>query len=540
MFSCFSKSSVNVMPLDGDEVGDLVPAGRKGKKGPGTGRMAYEEPKREPDNTPGRNGLHSAPSPSQGSDSQALADGKQSRNGLHSAPSSKPNAPVGVGKPAAAQKAAEGGSARSGSSHRLAPDLGDFIIERAGGATAADVDEYLEGALGSALVKQLRSPEWAERVRGLESLQGIVMQTSARATSPADRLALFRACVTVLARLLQDKIVPVYLPALQLLTDVYVPNFLAPLPNADLPRAALQHFAGQLVYRAGSSNVRAREESSSAYMHMAHCEHAGPAAVCPFALKPLNNAKSQAAAVSRLELLRTLVNEFGVSASVGLELKAVIHFTVPLCESASERSRDAAFGVLTAAHGAHPEDTMTLLSELNVNVAAMLRLKLSPDSEEEADRPQSLSISGKRLPPLEGMTDGAGDDGAEVVSSQYTPPFAEARARARMTSSELGLRSPPRGHGTKGTGPRSKKNRSPTSQGGGVGAARNSQRQRVRDPMDVSPMDVNDEPRGAEHESEPREMLEEAQSMLVDTRRGRYLFENDDEALMEEILGASA
>ena len=43
----------------------------------------------------------------------------------------------------------------------------------------------------------------------------MVMKTSAVATSPADRLALFRACITVLARLLQDKIVPVYLPALQ-------------------------------------------------------------------------------------------------------------------------------------------------------------------------------------------------------------------------------------------------------------------------------------------------------------------------------------
>ena len=64
LFSCGGKSSVDVVPLEGDVVGDLIPS--KGKDGPSTGRM--EESDTPPvDNTPGRAGLHSAPSPSQGS-----------------------------------------------------------------------------------------------------------------------------------------------------------------------------------------------------------------------------------------------------------------------------------------------------------------------------------------------------------------------------------------------------------------------------------------------------------------------------------------
>eukprot|EP00966_Prymnesium_polylepis_P307153 7097865-Prymnesium_polylepis.1 len=61
--------------------------------------MVDEEPKKEPDNTPGRDGLHSAPSPSQGTDSAshggpADVSKQQARTGLHSAPAVKPNAPV--------------------------------------------------------------------------------------------------------------------------------------------------------------------------------------------------------------------------------------------------------------------------------------------------------------------------------------------------------------------------------------------------------------------------------------------------------------
>ena len=531
LFSCGGKSSVDVVPLEGDVVGDLIPS--KGKDGPSTGRM--EESDTPPvDNTPGRAGLHSAPSPSQGSagsapeQTQAVSQ-VASRVGLHSAPTER--LPVQTGEPHAHQTRPQPpsqtstGDPNTARLHRPAPELGDFLVEAKGGATAADVDEYLTGALGSKLVKELRAAEWAGRVHGIEALQGIVMKMQASPTTlPADRLALFRACITVLARLLQDKIVPVYLPALQLLVDIYVPSFLAQLPSADAPCDALPLFIGQLVFRAGSSNVRAREESAAAYLHLARCEHVGPSIVCPHALRPLANSKSQHAAVGRLELLRTLVNEFGVSGSTGLDLKQLVSFVVPLCESASEKSRDAAFGLLLAAHGAQPEDTMTFLSEVNSAVAAILRAKVTPDSEEETDKERPLSISGRRLPPMGSMPTAAEailNEGEELLAHQ-TPPFADSRARARLTSSELGARSPPK-RGTKG-GTERKKNRSPQN---AANAVRTSQRQRIQSSSPSS-------------EASNTADIDEAQAMLVDARRGRYLFAEDDEALMDEILSAGA
>jgi len=498
------------MPLDGDVPGDLIPDA-KGKNGPSTGRFADSE--QHADNARLRD-AHSAPTHKTANDEES----RQLRTGLHSAPSSKPNAPAPSVAGVVATYVDKG----------LKIPSGDFIIERSGGPTAADVDEYLTGTLGAKLVKELRSSEWAERVRAIEALQGLVMKANAVATSPADRLALFRACITVLARLLQDKIVPVYLPALQLLTDIYVPSFLGPLPNSEAPRSALSHVAGQLVFRAGSSNVRAREESATAYLHLARCENAGPSAVCPHALRPLANSKSQHAVVGRLELLRTLVHEFGVSASVGLEIHQVISFVVPLCESASEKSRDSAFGVLAAAYGAHPEDTMAALRDMNANVAGALRLRVSPDSEEEGDKSKALAVSGRRLPPLEVHSEGAAPTKGQSLAhaaQQGTPPFADGRARARATLSELGAQSPPKG-GVKPTGPRGKKHRAQL-QPDNKPAVKSAASLRMEEAE-------NQIPRSQEM---PRN---EAHDGLREVSKGCRMFDVDDEAYMDSILGGNS
>lgn len=508
--SCF-RSSSTVVPAGEEDPGNLL-SGSKGRKGPSTGRLTENE--EEVDRSPVRSNVHSAPA----NKPRNEEEGRQSRAGVHSAPSLKlNNSGSSLGSPARSAKPNSTEVGISMSSRKAScphPDLGEFVVERADGVNAADVDEYLRDTLGSKLVKELRSADWAERVRGIEALQGMVMKTSAISVSAVERMALFRACISVLARMLQDKIVPVYLPALQLLTDIYVPSFLGLLPDAESPRAAVPLFAGQLVFRAGSSNVRAREESAAAYLHLARCEHAGPSALCPHALRPLANSKSQHAAVGRCELLRTLVNEFGVSHSTGLDLKSVLEFIVPLCESASEKSRDAAFGVLTAAHGAHAEDTLKLLTELNPNVAAALCSRMTPESEEDATNHKVLAISGHRLSPLEGGGDGAiGLEGKEIHALQ-TLRSIEKRTPASSSSSKINAT-------------RVKNSRSPQTNGS---AARLSRRQRLEADEKAS--------EGSKHALALP--LDGDQTMVDDTRRHPSLMGMDDEVLMDSILGAAA
>ena len=89
--------------------------------------------------------------------------------------------------------------------------------------------------------------------QGLELLSSLLH--GGREMQVQEPLPLYKACVTVLARALQDKVVPVFLPALQLLVDVYSDAFLSKLPSG-MPLDPLPLFARQLVLRSGSSNVR--------------------------------------------------------------------------------------------------------------------------------------------------------------------------------------------------------------------------------------------------------------------------------------------
>ena len=400
-----------------------------------------------------RDGLSSAPT----TQDKAAASG---RSGLHSAPSKK-------------------GKGKKGGGNKVEPSaepLSDFIIE----ASAADgnkegggnenmpdaeaVDAYLDAVVGSRIVKDLRASEWATRVGAIEALQQLVKRRATedavatgsgeQADGVGERSSLFRACVTVLARVLQDKVVPVYLPALALLAEVFSPPFLEPIKSTNLPKAAIPYFAGQLVFRAGSSNQRASSESSAALLSLARTDAVGCAAVGPHALGRLSNSKSAHAATGRLDLLKSLVSEFGVGVGVGLELREVLAFTLPLCEHASEKTRDTAMGVVLDVRAIHPVQTDRMLDELRPSAAALVKARLSTPVT-------SLQVSGRRLPPLapislDSLANRGGLPGAmpganavdgmasdEVVAVRGTPPDASARAKARVTAAELGARNAP-------------------------------------------------------------------------------------------------
>lgn len=422
----------------------------KGRKG--AGRL--EADAGAPGAQPSRDGLASAPS---GMSTTSQAAGK--RGGLHSAPPK--NAPKGQAM-AVANEA-----------------ISDFIIEGVNGTAPhpAEIDAYLTDVIGPRVVKDLRcagGAEWASRVKGLEALQQLVRRRAsdaAAATPPvatggqgpdgedseqvAERSALFRACVTVLARVLQDKVVPVFLPALSLLAELYSPPFLGPIACGPLPKAAIAHFAHQLVFRSGSSNTRAREEAASAILSLARCDAVGAAVLAPWTLRPLSNSKSAHAAVGRLELLRAMVAEFGLgdgAGATGLKLADVLAFALPLCESASDKSRDAAVGLVIDVRSTDPRRADDLVEQLRPSVQAALRTRLAPPSPKAMSG--ALSVSGRRLPPLaplgsSGMLPGAmptADDGAadeELIACHGTPPEASGRMKARKTAAELGARAAP-------------------------------------------------------------------------------------------------
>jgi len=384
---CFGRKRVEVMPVEEGADGPMAAAEKK----IGTGRMeTTPDSKKAGDaHSSSDRGLQSAPS---GQDSEK---GPHERVGVHSAP-----------QRAALSKA------------RQPDDLGDFLIEGTGdaGPTAVDIDQYLEGLFGPRIVKDLRShgahTEWASRVSGLEALQRIVKAKKAEgevAATPTgdganwrdegERLALFRGLITVLARALSDKVVPVFLPAIALLTEVYSREFFALMPSSSLPKKAVALFASQLIFRSGSSNARAIEESSQALLHLARCDAVGCDAVAPWVTRPISNTKQAHAVVSRLELLRTLLSEFDLGRDhSGLELEEVLKFALPLCEVASGAAREAAMALLLDLRALDVPRAERLINQLRPAVLTLIHTRLNPPEPKAAD---AASVTGRKaLPPI--------------------------------------------------------------------------------------------------------------------------------------------
>merc|ERR1740130_1133362 len=353
-------------------------------------------------------------------------------------------------KPApAAQNAVSTTGVRS-----LTKAVSEFVVE-GDGVSSKDVDSYLESVLGSRITKALRASEWASRVSGLEALGALLANTSDEPHTAAERTAQFKAGISIVARLLQDKVVPVFLPALATVRALYSAHILQVVP-ADLPAKAVPIFATQIVMRASSSNVRAREEASGALRYLARA--VDPTAVCPVALRPPANNKGAPGLVSRLELLHALVEEHGIGSRSGLGSDAVLHFVAPLAENAAQQVREAALAVVALMR---PELTDAMLKLQHPALAA----KLLPPDKRPGSEP--LGISGRRLPPLRIAPAAAGSDGVEGLSlgadgaARSTPAASLTRSHARQTATELGHRSPPGPAGSRGA----RKKQRPTANG---------------------------------------------------------------------------
>jgi hypothetical protein len=244
------------------------------------------------------------------------------------------------------------------------------------------VDEFISSTLNeSSLAADLRSNNWADRLRGVEMLQARV---EAKGSAPPDeREKLFQVCVAVLVRVLHDKIVPVYLPALQLLQLLYsaTPGILNGL--AMLGRDAAAILVPAIVLRAGSSNVRAREESATAITTLASSPHAGASSVCPHALRPLANNKVASAAGGRLELLHTLVIRFGFGSASGMHIKEAITFLLPFYDEANDRTRESAHGIVREALTADARQTVDFIRTKKPQLAKTLAVRAGLEQEDE-------------------------------------------------------------------------------------------------------------------------------------------------------------
>ena len=91
--------------------------------------------------------------------------------------------------------------------------------------------------------------------------------------------------------------------------------------------------------------------------------------------------------------------QFGLGASSGLPMPAVLEFVLPLCECASDKSRDLAFGLLLDVRSTNPRQAEDLIEKMRPSVLPTLKARLAPPSDAKGAA-AGLSVSGKKLPPL--------------------------------------------------------------------------------------------------------------------------------------------
>lgn len=333
-----------------------------------------------------------------------------SREGVQTAPAATPKCCEEHFPQAPERSPERSSSAPARSRKKTYP--GSFKLENAlDGPTAEEVDEYISSVLGGgSIAADLRSATWGDRLRGIEMLQARV---EAKGAAPvAEREALFKICVSVLARLLHDKIVPVYLPALHLLQVLYSSEAFLRLLEP-LVRDAAAILVPPLVLRSGSSNVRAKEESNSVLSSLAASPYVGASAVCPHTLRPLSNNKAVAAAAGRLELLHGLVIRFGFGSVSGLPLEAVLGFVLPFHEEANDRTREAARAIVREALTAQAEETVAYLRSKHPELAKALAVRAG--LEEEEKKPAHQPFNPRILPPIRKIS--ADDDSPRMFSA---------------------------------------------------------------------------------------------------------------------------
>lgn len=307
-----------------------------------------------------------------------------------------------------------------------------FVIEGASGWTADQVDAHLGSSLSTSIATGLRSTTWTDRVRALEEFEAMLEARTAKAIFKSDDepKQLFEAAITVLAKTLHEKLVPVYLPAVGLLVKVFCDSILAKVPRQTVA-AALEHLLPPVVLRAGSSNQRAREESAHALTFLSSSKRVGSGLVCPFVLRPVANRKSPHAAAGRIEMLHALVLKSGID-SPGLALRDVLGFILPFLESASDKTRDAAQAVLREALVDSSTETIAFIEQNQPSLVDALKKRAAQRKGEMA-----AMLCGDEA--KENEQDGLQVVGEAVSSGRGKNPSRKADAAPNGVSSFGGL-----------------------------------------------------------------------------------------------------
>ncbi|MEW5315540.1 MAG: hypothetical protein WDW38_006961 [Sanguina aurantia] len=303
---------------------------------------------------------------------------------------------------------------------------------------------------GEHSVRYLFSGDWKERE---QSLAAVIRQLGDRKFQNTTEPSLaFATVMQLLAGALREKIVPVYLMALELFNTVMA--VYSSRLRADVLHFAAEALVKQLVHRCGNNNARISECSLQALLVLAAqpnfgVVYLGPFAIAPILKKAADGTSANAQMVGRLDLVHALLATF--NSTRGLSLQDVLLFTRTALDLPDDKVRNTAIKVVAELYrlkrmAGDVLDPQKALGQLKPSLLQVLNRKFAEVDEllrsggVAATWGGSTSYDGRPLDDLPATA-----NGVRVFAKALTPPNANAalahhhfRANAALSPLSLG------------------------------------------------------------------------------------------------------
>lgn len=269
--------------------------------------------------------------------------------------------------------------------------------------SACAASDELIRVFGIETLHQLHSKAWDDRATALQNVHERVQQSDIKPHT-AEEFFAASACVVQVA--LSDKVMPVYLSALELSRSLVV-DF---APQHNLPSDMVERHADAMipiiVAKTSDRNARATEATHGALISMAR--QMGCRCIMAKVLLPITDPKKTAEIRGRLELLEPMIDEFGFSKNSGNSLSLVMGWVRPHLEAADEKVRHAAIDVTVSCYSHKGERTQSYVSNLKPALLKLLEQRFAeagtPNKGKRKSKRRRNAIGAQRqLPALKGQ-----------------------------------------------------------------------------------------------------------------------------------------
>lgn len=282
--------------------------------------------------------------------------------------------------------------------------------ERCGNMTPRKLKEIpltaeMKAVLGFEWLESLSSTKWDDRSGALDSMRRTLEQGETKLGEPEN---VFKAGAYMLSKCLPDRVLPVYLSALELGEHLVTAYATKHEIKSELVLEYTDMMMPAIVTRTSDRNVRTIEATHRTILAFAKspsigCRHV----VTSHVLTNIANNKDYAAIKGRLQLLELMIEEFGFSKSSGLSLSAVMAYVRPQLEAADEKLRMAAVEVTVSCYFHKGERTQQYVANLKPALLKLLEARFAEVGTKKSGKDKKKQAKNNkgpgRLAPLRGL-----------------------------------------------------------------------------------------------------------------------------------------